>query len=668
MCVKTPLIAAVMICCVLISYAATTKPFTVPEVAEWKGGEGLFVPSLHSTRIVYDSNEPRVAEIARILGQDYTTLTGRVLPVVYGRTQKGDISLKIRNNKKLGQEDYTVEITPTGVTLAATDEQGLYWATRTLLQLTERAEDGFSIPVGIITDSPEFGLRGFMLDVGRKFFPMEYLYKLVDVLSYYKMNTLHIHLNDNGFPRDYDNDWDKTQAAFRMESDRFPGLAARDGHYTKEEFRNFVNYAATREVEIIPEIDVPAHSLAFTRYMPEIASTGVNGRDHLDIANPKTYEFLDTLIAEYIGGPDPVFPGPRFHIGTDEYQGDSLAMEQFRYFTDRYIKYTEKFGKKAATWCSLTHAKGKTPVKSDDVLMYSWSKDYGNPREMLANGYRMVSIPDGYLYIVPKAGYYYDYLDNHYLYENWTPATLSGYVAKGDTVKQIEGGMFAVWNDTPSNGLTVKDVHHRVMSALPTIAAKTWSADNVTVPFETFENKSRKMIEAPGVNYLARFGDKEQTTEILFLDTVSAGDSLPIPEIGYDYTVEFDVEGRSEELGTKLFESPYATFWLSDPVSGNMGYSREGQLISFRQNVLPGDKFHVKITGNNEGTKLYVDDKLVDDMNVRWHRYYVADEEGVPLKSCGYTSSIVRTLVFPLQKAGTFNSRISNLSVVNVIR
>lgn len=115
--------------------------------------------------------------------------------------------------------------------------------------------------------------------------------------------------------------------------------------------------------------------------------------------------------------------------------------------------------------------------------------------------------------------------------------------------------MFAVWNDTPSNGLTVKDVHHRIISALPTMAAKTWSADNVTVPFDEFESKSRKMIEAPGVNYLGRYGNPDEPTEILSLDMVAPGSQLPIQEVGYNYTVELDIEGAPEELGTKLLKA-----------------------------------------------------------------------------------------------------------------
>ncbi len=668
MTLKKTLIAAMLIIGSALANATNPKPFTVPEVSNWKGGEGSFTPALQTARIVADPKSTEAQNVARLFSQDYTTMCGTALPVVAEKAKKGDISLQIKKDKKAGTEAYTIKITPDGVTLTAPTEQGLYWATRTLLQLTENSEDGISLPVGTITDSPAFGMRGFMIDCGRKYIPMDYLYALVNTMSYYKMNTLAVHLNDNGFPRYYDNDWSKTQAAFRLESETFPGLTARDGSYTKREFRNFIAYAKSKGVEIIPEIDVPAHSLAFTRFKPEIASTGRNGFDHLDITKPETHRFIEQLFTEYLEGPDPVFSGPRFNIGTDEYQGDSLTMEQFRGFTDHFIRFVEKFDKQPMVWGSLTHAKGKTPVKVDNVLMFCWSNGYANPKEMLKLGYDVVSIPDGWVYIVPKAGYYYDYLNTDLIYNHWTPANIGGHVFSGDTINQIKGGMFAVWNDVPSNGITVKDIAHRVMAALPTMAAKTWSADKTTVPYKEFISRSSHMMEAPGVNYLGRYGNHDEATEVLNLGVVNPGQKLPIPEIGYDYTVEFDITGADEAKGTKLFESPYATFWLSDPVTGNMGYSREDKLYTYRQNILPGEKLHIKITGNNAGTKLYVNDKLVDDMNVLWFKYSRPNAEGRLQPVGGYESSLVRTLVFPLDKAGDFKSKVTNFRVINAIR
>lgn len=652
-------IGVAAICTPLPSRAEiNSKPFTVPELRQWTGGEGKFTPSAES-RIVYSSKNPKLEQIARQLSQDYTTFAGAGLKLAPdAKAKTGDIRLILKPGKKGNQEKYTLSIDKNGVAITAPTTEALIWGTRTLLQMVEQSQD-LSLPYGTAVDYPEFAFRGFMIDCGRKYIPMDYLKMLVDAMAYYKMNVLHVHLNDNGFKYYFDDDWDKTQAAFRMESDLFPTLTARDGSYSKQEFKDLIRYAAEKGVEIIPEIDFPAHSLAFTRLRPEIASTGRNGRDHLDIDKPQTYEFLDSLLAEYIAGDDPVFSGKRFHIGTDEYQGDSITMEKFRAFTDRYIRFAEQHGKQACIWGSLTHAKGKTPVKVDDVLMYGWSNGYADPKEMIDMGYKMVSIPDGYVYIVPSAGYYYDYLNSQMLYEHWTPANIGGRVFEGDTVKNmIEGGAFAVWNDHPNNGITVKDIHHRVMDALPTMAAKTWSGDAVTVPYSEFRQKSQLLSEAPGVNYLGRYAAGLPGTTVLEQAVVLPGSTMPIPEIGYDYTVEFNLEGLDEKKGTALFESPEATFWLSDPISGQMGFSREGKLVTFRQDIRPGEKMAVKITGDNKGTRLYINGRLVDDMNTRWVSWNGGKNK----------MADVRTLVFPLHKAGDFKSKITGLRVTNSVK
>ncbi len=632
--------------------AANPKPFTVPEVKEWKGADGSW--SIAGAKSIVYTN-PALAEVASQLADNLKALGVATLPAEQKRRGgDGDIVLSLKPNRRAAAEAYTIDITKKGVTITAPTAEGARWGAMTIAQMAEAAPE---LPMGHIADAPMYGFRGFMLDAGRKYIPIDYIYNLVDVMAYHKMNTLHIHLNDNGFPRFFQNDWQKTQAAHRLESEKYPGLAARDGHYTKAEFRALQDYAASRGVTIIPEIDVPAHSLAYTLYKPELASTGANGTDHFDISKPETYEFIDALLDEYLAGPDPVFKGKTFHIGTDEYQGDSLAMEQFRAFTDHYINFAEKYGKKAAIWGSLTHAKGQTPVKVDDVLMYLWSNGYAKPEDMIAAGYDIVSIPDGYVYIVPAAGYYYDYLNTRMLYDKWTPANIGRYTVE-EGHPQLRGGAFAVWNDHPGNGITVRDIHHRIMDALPTMAAKTWDGSKVTFPYDEFRAKSAEMVEAPGVNLLGRVG--EPGSVVLEQATVAPGSTLPLKEIGYGYTVEFDLEGAPEEKGTILFSSPDATVWIADPITGTLGFSREDKLYNFRYTVIPGEKNHFTITGTNDATKLYVDGKLIDNLDRKWVLH-------PDLNDRHHKMAEVHTLVFPLAQAGNFNSKLTNLKVSNFV-
>ncbi len=640
------------------------KPFVVPEVKTWQGAEGA---TQLSGRVIAKS--AKLASVAEALAKDYGEMFGRQLTVATGKAQNGDIVLTLGGDKKLGAEGYTLAAGET-VEIAAPTQKGVFWATRTLLQIAEQ-NGGKSLPKGNISDTPEYPLRGFMIDCGRKYIPIAYLRNLAKVMAYYKMNLLQVHLNDNGFRQFFGNDWDKTPAAWRLECSTFPGLTAKDGSYTKKEFVDFQKLAEENFVEILPEIDAPAHSLAFTHFKPEIGSKEY-GMDHLDLFNPETYTFMDALWKEYIGGSDPVFRGPRVHIGTDEYSNAKKdVVEKFREFTDHYIKFVEGYGKKAVVWGALTHANGDTPVKSKDVLMDIWYNGYADPVEMRKQGYKLVCIPDGLTYIVPAAGYYYDYLNCQYLYEHWTPATI-GNKQFPENDPAIEGGMFAVWNDHAGNGISVKDIHHRVFPALQTIAAKTWAGKRVSLSYKDFDEKRASLSEAPGVNELARHG--KPGTVALSVETVIPGSKQKISEIGYNYSVSFHVDGVNESKGAALFTSPNATFYLSDPKEGKLGFERDGYLNTFNYRVEKGKSVTIAIEGDNRETRLYVDGQLKEKLSPKT-LYVMRDKDRAHYQTAASKSAepevydptekiyYQRTLVFPLEKAGNFKSRVTKLEV-----
>lgn len=633
-----------------LSYAAVNpKPFVIPELKQWTGKDGNFVPG-ENTKIVCTSSDPELMRIARMFADDYQRMFGKSLSVTQGKAASGDFVLSLSKDKKLGQEGYAIKITDR-VAISAPTPTGIYWSTRTLLQMAEQNEE-HSLPKGTIRDYPDYPLRGFMIDCGRKFIPMAYLEDLVKIMAYYKMNTLQVHLNDNGFKQYFEHNWDKTYAAFRLESDTYPGLAARDGSYSKKEFMNFQKQAASNFVEIIPEIDIPAHSLAFAHYKPEIGSKEY-GMDHLDLFNPETYTFMDALFKEYLEGDDPVFVGKRVHIGTDEYSNAKKdVVEKFRAFTDHYIRLVEGFGKQAVVWGALTHAKGDTPVKSKDVVMNAWYNGYADPATMIKDGYQLISLPDGMVYIVPIAGYYQDYLNESFLYNKWTPAHIGKAVFE-EKHPSILGGMFAVWNDHVGNGISVKDIHHRIFPALQTLSVKMWTGAETSLPFEAYKENRAAISEAPGVNQLGRIG--KSPALVYERSTVAPGSTSDYPEIGYGYTVSFDIIGAEEKEGTELFRSPNAVFYLSDPIRGMMGFARDGYLNTFPYKVNPGEKATIEIEGDNRSTTLKVNGKVIDEMNIQ-KLYFNEGKDSM---------SYIRTLVFPLEKAGNFNSKVQNLKVYN---
>lgn len=625
------------------------KPFVIPELKQWTGKDGNFIPGTDA-KIVCTSSNPELLRVAQMFADNYQQMFGQALSVTEGKAKAGDFVLSLSTDKKLGQEGYDIKIDDR-VTLSAPTSTGLYWSTRTLLQIAEQTAD-HQLPKGTIRDYPDYSIRGFMIDCGRKFIPMSYLQDLVKIMAYYKMNTLQVHLNDNGFKQYFEHNWDKTYAAFRLESDTYPGLTARDGSYSKKEFIDFQKQATANFIEIIPEIDIPAHSLAFTHYKPEIGSKEY-GMDHLDLFKPETYEFVDALFKEYLEGENPVFVGKRVHIGTDEYSNAKKeVVEKFRAFTDHYIRLVEGFGKQAMVWGALTHAKGDTPVKSKDVLMNAWYNGYADPATMIKDGYQLISLPDGMVYIVPIAGYYQDYLNESFLYNKWTPAHIGKAVFE-EKHPAILGGMFAVWNDHVGNGISVKDIHHRVFPALQTLAVKMWTGKDTSLPFETYKEKRAAISEAPGVNQMGRIG--KSPALVYERSTVAPGSTSDYPEIGYNYTVSFDITGAPEKSGTELFRSPNAVFYLTDPIRGMMGFARDGYLNTFPYKVNPGEKATIQIEGDNRGTTLKVNGKVIKEMNMQ-KLYFNAGKDSM---------NYIRTLVFPLEKAGDFNSWIENLKVYN---
>ena len=129
------------------------------------------------------------------------------------------------------------------------------------------------------------------------------------------------------------------------------------------------------------------------------------------------------------------------------------------------------------------------------------------------------------------------------------------------------------------------------------------------------------------------------------------GDTLPIDNIGWNYEVSFDIDAQPEARGTVLFTDGGTTFYLSDPVSGLLGYGRDGYMHHFNYQFYPGEKAHVAIRGDKEQTTLLVNGKAVETLGVKKVNF---GERG--------DMYYIRTLVFPLKKAGQFRSRITNFT------
>lgn len=636
------------------------QPFVIPSLREWKGGSGHFKLLANSRIIVNPKAKKLLTPAAEILLKDLKQLTGyKTLSISAGKAKTGDIVLNINDaQQNLGEEGYSLQIDQT-LQINAPYYKGAFWATRTILQLLEQDPAHRQIVKGITHDYPKYEVRGFVLDVGRKFFTLDFLKHYVKMMAYYKMGDFHIHLNDNGFKQFFGGDWNKTYSSFRLESTTYPALTSKDGYYTKADFKELQKTAQLYGMRIIPEIDVPAHSLAFTKVFPEIGSKAY-GMDHLDISNPKTYEVIDNVFKEYISGKDPVFVGAEVHIGTDEYA--KKEAERFREFTDHYIRYVKGFGKKVRLWGALTHAQGTTPITADDVTMNAWYNGYAEPKEMVRLGYDQISTPDGWLYIVPAAGYYYDFLNVKRLYNDWEPNQIGNVVFPMGHPK-IRGGMFAVWNDHVGNGITMKDVHQRTFSAMQVLAEKMWTGKTEQSNWVNFAGNATGIGEGPGLNMrgIVRAVGADSLVYQNKLTTKQAKViELPLKEIGYPYSVAFTLQAPIASVDSiTLFKSDNADVYLLKQEGLKLGFSRENYTDVFDFTFEAGKAYKIVITGNEKGTWIYVDGKLVQKMEGK--KISFTNTEG--------KISRMQTLVFPLNKIGDTNKGIyglvSDLKVYN---
>lgn len=652
-------------------------PEVIPAVREWTPKNGTISVASKGTILIDPSNFDELKDEMLAFATDLQDQAGFEYKVKKGNAQKNAIYVTLNStDKSLGEEGYRLYMDE-GFRIEAVDAKGAFWGTRTLLQLLNRY--GENIPNGIIRDYPKYKRRGFMLDVARKFFKLQFLKDYVKIMSYYKMNEFQVHLNDNGFLQFHDNDWDKTYSAFRLECETYPGLTATDGAYKKKDFADLQRNAAIYGVNVIPEIDAPAHSLAFSHYDPTLGSEKY-GMDHLDLSNPKVYPFLDALYEEYIAGDNPAFVGPDVHIGTDEYSKE--VAEEFRKFTDHYIRHIQKLGKRARVWGALTHAKGQTPVTSEGVIMNAWYNGYADPKEMIEQGYELISTPDGWLYIVPAAGYYYDYLNLKNIYNNWEPNRIGNQTfAYGHP--NISGGMFAVWNDHCGNGVSEKDVHHRAFPAMQMLAQKMWMGIDSLRPYADFERVAQLTPEAPGLNLMGThknvngavlsydFEKGEKKDLVLNQAKIKKGEGLivphkgyvqtPLKEIGYDYAVSFEIKPEGvQDFNAILFSSPNALVILNEARTGNIGFKRDGYTYTF--NYAPqADVWHkIRIEGDHKGTSLFVNDQLIERLEGKTRKAF-------DLNGKENTMYIQETLVFPLQRIGApengFKGKFKNLEV-----
>ena len=409
----------------------------IPQPLSMEKGSGTFSFSKETT-IAVGNEEQRI--IAENFASLFTLPAGFTPQVKTG--QEGDIVFLTDNTMK--SDAYELTVLPERITIKAADVKGFFYALQNLrlmlpptIEGKEKTTDTWSIPSLTIKDAPRFNYRGFMLDVSRFFLPKEDLLRMIDCIAMLKINRLHLHLtDDNGWRLEIKKYPKLTEVgAWKVDRQNIPFPDRRNpkkeepatigGFYTQEDMKEIIRYAAERQVEIIPEIDVPAHSNAALASYPEFACPVVKdfigvlpglGAKNAEIifcaGNEGTFDFLQNVLDEVMA----LFPSRYINLGGDEARKTNwkkcpLCQSRIHkehleneeelqgYFMARLSDYVRSKGKEVMGWDELTNS--KLPEES---IILGW-QGYGNAAlKAAAQGHRFIMTPARVAYLIRYQG------------------------------------------------------------------------------------------------------------------------------------------------------------------------------------------------------------------------------------------------------------------------
>jgi hexosaminidase len=365
----------------------------IPAPAEVNPGSGSF--RVDSTVVMRVPPRDRDADAAaHYLAELWTRTNGLTLAVRAGAAEVRTPTIEFRRRSGFRREGYGIEVTPQRVTVSASSSAGLFYGAVTLWQLLPTGVSGGEIAAQTIIDAPRYPWRGLMLDSSRHFQSPAFVRSMIDWMAWHKLNVLHWHLTDDQGWRLEIRKYPRLTSvgAWRIPAS-VPGSSSQKpygGYYTQQQVRSIVAFAATRHVQIIPEIDMPGHAQAALAAYPELgaidshptlpvsANWGVHS--HLFNLEPSTFEFLQGVLDEVMQ----LFPSRYLHIGGDETVEDewnASAGVQARarllgisdanalqtYFTQKISGYLSAKGRRAVGWDEIMQ-----PGLGADAVVMSW--------------------------------------------------------------------------------------------------------------------------------------------------------------------------------------------------------------------------------------------------------------------------------------------------------
>ena len=539
-----------------------------------------------------------VRQVNLIPKPEQMTMTGGTFTVdslaLFGGQSSRNIKTVIDEAWSGNPEGYQLDVTPGGIDLRAGSPDGLFYGMQTLRQLYAGGE----VPCVSIRDNPRFGYRGLHLDVSRHFFSKEEVMKLLDVMSFYKLNTLHMHLTDAGGWRIEIDKYPKltSETAFRTESDWRKWWDGRDrkylpegtpgaygGYYTKEDIREIVKHAASKHINIIPEIEFPGHSEEVLMAYPELSCSGKpyqNG--DFCIGNELSFTFMEDVLAEVID----LFPSEYIHVGGDEAgksawkkcpkcqalmkeKGMKNVDELQSYMIHRAEEFLNSKDRKLIGWDEILEG-GLAP----EATVMSWRGEDGGIKSARM-GHDVVMTPGNYMYLDfyqadPKTQPYaiggYTPIKRAYSYN---PVPVDSLTAEES--KHILGVQANTWTEY------IKDEKHLEYMMFPralAVAEIGWTPqeDRSWEDFKPRMNANIPVLQRMGINTFTLSDEIETTMEV---DTLRREIKVMLDAEKYPAEIRYTTDGSIPAASSRVYNGPIV---VKDSADIKAAIFRDGQL------------------------------------------------------------------------------------------
>ncbi|WP_084469623.1 alpha-L-fucosidase [Jiangella gansuensis] len=377
-------------------------------------------------------------DLAALLQTEVAEVTGLTLPVTRAvkHPRPGDILVRLVDDPALGAEGYRWDSSAGTIVIEAATTNGLYYGSRTLLQLLEADPGHRDVAAGTATDVPTQAVRMVQLDAGRRYWSMDYLEDLVRRMGQLKLNTLFLHLSES--------------EGFRLDSPRFPGLADPDSSYDRGDIERLKALGAQHHVQIMGGIDVPGHATHLSETFGigmgsgENACTGAHTHSHLtanwiiDMTSDAAVEKTKEIVTEFAGW----FDAPLFSIGADELPGQLASCPKVQQaiaadpeldtlgdMLSRYINGLDEAvtatGARTAIFSGIENMDSPRQDVNASVVHLTWENDSAEPE---IPGHDEIAI--GPFYLTPN-NYHNLYPDVPWIYETWAPSTAPDMLGSG---------------------------------------------------------------------------------------------------------------------------------------------------------------------------------------------------------------------------------------------